>query len=205
MSDRWNHNIHYHRLVLDALPSPCGRVLDVGCGAGLLTAELAGRCEQVVGIDPHAESLAYARAALGSAGNAELVAGDVMTHPFAEPFDAVVGIAVLHHLPREAGLRRLAELLRPGGRLALVGLGRSRSLPDLAHDAAGFVATRALGRRHGGQWHHPSPIADVRESYGRVRRDTARLLPGREYRRHVLFRYSVVWTKPAATPPSAAA
>jgi 2-polyprenyl-3-methyl-5-hydroxy-6-metoxy-1,4-benzoquinol methylase len=36
IQDRWNHNIHYHPVVLDALPPDCERVLDVGCGEGLL-------------------------------------------------------------------------------------------------------------------------------------------------------------------------
>ncbi len=33
---RWNHNIQYHRLVLAAVPPGCQRVLDVGCGEGML-------------------------------------------------------------------------------------------------------------------------------------------------------------------------
>ncbi|CAM5436502.1 hypothetical protein [Streptomyces canus] len=28
----WNHNVHYHRLVLDAVPDDCREALDVGCG-----------------------------------------------------------------------------------------------------------------------------------------------------------------------------
>jgi hypothetical protein len=29
---RWNHNLHYHRVILDAVPAGCRRSLDVGCG-----------------------------------------------------------------------------------------------------------------------------------------------------------------------------
>ncbi|MBT2225388.1 AMP-binding protein [Nonomuraea sp. NEAU-A123] len=39
----WNHNVHYQRLVLDAIPDGCEHALDVGCGDGLLAAELASR------------------------------------------------------------------------------------------------------------------------------------------------------------------
>jgi hypothetical protein len=33
---RWNHNLDYHPLILDAVPEGCQRALDVGCGAGIL-------------------------------------------------------------------------------------------------------------------------------------------------------------------------
>ncbi|WP_226362749.1 methyltransferase domain-containing protein [Pseudonocardia sp. ICBG1142] len=48
---RWNHNIHYHRLVLDAVPRGAQTALDVGTGNGLLAADLVHRVPQVVAID----------------------------------------------------------------------------------------------------------------------------------------------------------
>src|SRR5260370_27285225 len=42
----WDHNAYYHRLLMRQMPSPCTRVLDVGCGAGAFAAEpakLSGR------------------------------------------------------------------------------------------------------------------------------------------------------------------
>src|SRR5215471_3266452 len=57
----WNHNIHYHPLVLRAMPPRCERVLDVGCGRGLLVRQLAARCSHVVAIDPDVETLEHAR------------------------------------------------------------------------------------------------------------------------------------------------
>ena len=41
--DRWNHNLHYHRLVLDAVPAHARTALDVGTGDGLLAADLRRR------------------------------------------------------------------------------------------------------------------------------------------------------------------
>ena len=39
-ADPWNHNIHYHRLILDAVPPGARRALDVGCGEGTLARQL---------------------------------------------------------------------------------------------------------------------------------------------------------------------
>jgi 2-polyprenyl-3-methyl-5-hydroxy-6-metoxy-1,4-benzoquinol methylase len=47
----WNHNIHYHDLILRSLPAQCGKVLDVGCGQGLLARRLAECCQEVIAID----------------------------------------------------------------------------------------------------------------------------------------------------------
>ena len=46
--DRWNHNIHYHPLILQAIGSRRGRVLDVGCGEGFLAGELRADRKSVV-------------------------------------------------------------------------------------------------------------------------------------------------------------
>jgi hypothetical protein len=39
--DYWNHNVHYHGVVLRNVPRGCGEALDVGCGDGLLVLALA--------------------------------------------------------------------------------------------------------------------------------------------------------------------
>jgi 2-polyprenyl-3-methyl-5-hydroxy-6-metoxy-1,4-benzoquinol methylase len=59
--DRWNHNIHYHRVILDAIPSSCQRALDIGCGDGDLTRQLRALIPDVIGIDHDQASIAAAR------------------------------------------------------------------------------------------------------------------------------------------------
>jgi ubiquinone/menaquinone biosynthesis C-methylase UbiE len=48
---RWNHNLHYHRVILDAVPPGCRRSLDVGCGEGMLVRDLRSVVPHVTGID----------------------------------------------------------------------------------------------------------------------------------------------------------
>lgn len=192
---RWNHNVHYHRRILDAVPADARTALDVGTGNGLLAAELHNSIPDVTGLDPDAAVLASARR---EDEGVTWVQGDVMTHPFAPgAFDVVASVATLHHLPDlDQALARLAELTAPGGVVAVVGLARSSRPLDLLYDAAGLLQHRRYERRYG-LWEHSAPVVwPPPQSYVDVRRSAARVLPGADWSRLALWRYSIVWTKP---------
>jgi 2-polyprenyl-3-methyl-5-hydroxy-6-metoxy-1,4-benzoquinol methylase len=193
--DIWNHNLHHQQVLLDALPHRCGAVLDVGCGQGFMLKHVAVRADEVLGIDCHAPSLEEAAQRVAEHDNVHLVEGDVMTYDLGRRFDAVLSVAVLHHLGLEAGLIRMRELVAPGGVVGVVGLARSRSPRDYARDAVGAVETRVrrLRRPH---TMVTAPICDPEETYAEVRRVAQDVLPGVRYRRHNLFRYTLVWTRP---------
>ena len=194
---RWNHNIHYHPLVLAAVPPGSRTALDVGCGEGLLTEELRAVVPSVTGIDLDEPTLELARRRNNGAG-IEYVRGDVLTHPF-EPasFDVVASIAALHHMDTTAGLERMRDLLRPGGVLAVIGLPRNRWPHDVPYAVAGVVAHRWHRWRNGGLARMSAPtVWPPPDTFSEVRRTAGRLLPGVRLRRHVLFRYSLLWTKP---------
>ena len=139
---RWNHNTHYHPLILGAVPDGCQRSLDVGCGEGMLTRDLRRIVPHVTGIDRDAASIDVARRQ-DEGGAVEYVVGDFMTHPFAPAsFDHIASIAALHHMDAGAALERMRALLAPGGTLAIVGLARNRYPSDLPYALAGGVAHR---------------------------------------------------------------
>jgi trans-aconitate methyltransferase len=95
-------------------PQAGERILDLGCGTGHLTAQIADTGARVVGIDRSAEMIASARAAYP---NLKFEAADATKLPFREEFDAVFSNATLHwiHEPMRV-IQGIWNALRPGGR-----------------------------------------------------------------------------------------
>jgi len=191
----WNRNIHYHDVVLNAVPAGCARALDVGCGTGRLAAALSHRCGEVVAIDADRQALTRARDTL-TAQNLRFVHGDVMSHTFdEESFELVASIATLHHLPLEPALDRFKALLRPGGTLAVIGLYRLTTFTDIAY--AHIAIPVSVWHRATKPWEPvAAPIQDPKETLADVQAAVERALPGAEFTRRLLFRYSLIWRKP---------
>lgn len=101
---------------LSLLPDVEGRrVLDAGCGAGHLTAELSDRGASVVGLDASSKMLGYA---IERTPEADVLRADLGTVlPFAESaFDGVVSSLAFHYVEDWKPLfRDLRRILRPGG------------------------------------------------------------------------------------------
>ena len=90
-------------------------VLELGCGTGYFTRELAVTGAQITAIDISSELLEVAQQKCSS-GNVQFEVGNAyaMTFPD-ETFDSVVGSSVLHHLELEAALKEIQRVLKPGG------------------------------------------------------------------------------------------
>lgn len=115
------------RLGLDALAlKPGERVLDVGCGAGATTVEIArmvGARGRVCGVDvspPMLES-ARERAAFAGCDNIAYVLGDAQVYPFERAFDALYSrFGVMFFRDPKAAFAHLGRALVPKGRFAFV-------------------------------------------------------------------------------------
>ena len=106
------------KVILDLLAGiPCGRFLEVGCGAGDLLAELERRGYEGEGIDVSPEAVAAARHRLlrGRVAVQQLPVEEVHGE-----FDVVIASEVLEHHPDDSAfLRTLVVRLKPGGRLVI--------------------------------------------------------------------------------------
>ncbi|MEN3535746.1 class I SAM-dependent methyltransferase [Microbispora sp. ZYX-F-249] len=193
----WNTNVARHPGILRAVPEGCGDALDVGCGDGLLARRLTGRAKRVTGLDRSPEMIARAREL--SAGRPELtfVEGDFLTAALlVRGYDFICSVSAIHHMDFDAALTRMRELLRPGGTLVVVGLAREASPAEWAATIAAAPVVRITKVLRRAREPEGMPVAVPRMSYGQVRAAARRLLPGVRYRRHVLRRYSLTWTKP---------
>lgn len=137
------------RLIAQFEPKPAGvrvlaglRVLDIGCGGGLVSEPLARLGARVTGIDPAAENIAIARQHAEPQGlaieyrteRAEALAAA------GEAFDAVVCLEVVEHVPDARVFVALcAGLVRPGGLLILSTINRTLKSYALAIVGAEYV------------------------------------------------------------------
>jgi SAM-dependent methyltransferase len=204
MAGYWNHNVYYQPLILGAVPPGCGSALDVGCGDGLLASRLATRCRDVTGVDRDHQMVALARERARDLRNVAFIDAEFPAFPFEDAsFDFIASNTAIHHMNFEAALMSMSRLLRPGGRLAIVGLARSTTPHDYASDVVAVPLNLGLGLTHaalratGREDHSPRfPIKDPAMTWDDVRIGALRLLPGVQYRRHLLWRYSLLWRKP---------
>ena len=191
----WNHNVHYHPVLLSALPDECETALDVGCGDGALARVLATRVSSVTGIDISGKMIDRARKLSLGVTNLAYVHGDALSYPLEGPYDFVSAVASLHHMDLRAAFERMKQLVRPGGVVAVVGLAKARTPLDLALEAIAIPTSCAYRLRR--PWTEPgAPLADPTMSYGQIRQVAAADLPGVRFRRRLLFRYSLIWQKP---------
>jgi 2-polyprenyl-6-hydroxyphenyl methylase / 3-demethylubiquinone-9 3-methyltransferase len=133
---------HFGREPLGRMPLAGLRILDVGCGGGLLCEPLARLGATVTGIDAVAEGVEAARAH----GEGEALAIDYRVTTAealaeaGERYDAVVSFEVVEHTAdRAAFLAALCDLVAPGGGLALSTLNRTPRAFALAIVGAEYV------------------------------------------------------------------
>ncbi|UPK66044.1 class I SAM-dependent methyltransferase [Rhodococcus pyridinivorans] len=202
VAEYWNHNTAYHSELLEAVPHRASRILDVGCGDGLLLQKFATKAASVTGIDPDPSAVARARARVSDTPHAHIIAGDVLTAPELDGrhFDLITCVATLHHMPLVTALERLRELLTPGGRLRIVGLSANKTVSDWIVSGALVLPIRMMSRirREAG---YPEMVTEQPcESLAEIRDVAGSMLPGNRIRRRFYYRYTLNWSKPLSTP-----
>ena len=207
----WDHNVHYHAFLLGQLPQRLDEALEVGCGTGAYARSLAERCSRVLAIDLSPRMVEVAKARSRRHPNIKYEAADANSWRFPEGrFGCVASITTLHHLPLASTLANMGGTLRPGGTLVVLDLYRAHSAADYLVRAVGLPASKAIRLVKTGALHGLQQSPEVKRAWeehyatdafptiAEVRRACAEAgLQGARVRRHLLWRYSVVWRKPA--------
>lgn len=213
-------NDHYHNFLLRHLPSNCHDVLEIGCGTGGFARRLAEHSQHVLAIDFSPEMIRIARErstqfSNSKLSNIEFQLADVRNRDFpTNSFDCIASIATLHHLPYPEMLRKMKAALKPNGVLLILDLFEPARISDslvaglsdsLLNLMAIPVSVSLRLKNHG----RLLPRREVRaawaaherhDSYLSLREVQAlcdELLPGAQIKQHLLWRYSIVWKKPA--------
>jgi ubiquinone/menaquinone biosynthesis methyltransferase len=164
----------WRRRVIDMLPP--GRLLDLGGGTGAANPVFGNR--EVVALDPSPEMLALNTASSRIVGVGERL-------PFeAGSFDAVFSAYVFRNLDSVVEtIAEVARVLRPGGRLGVVGLGRPRNrYAAMVHRAGSSVVLPVVGT-----------LAGNREEYVYLNRSLDKLAPPEELYANTPLRPVALW------------
>lgn len=201
----WTSNNHYHEFVLGQVPRDCENALEIGCGTGALARALAARCKRVVALDLSAEMIRVARSRSSRFDNLEFQWADAMTCDFPRShFDFICSIATFHHLQQRELLMKIKDALRPGGVLVVVDLVQSEGLNERVFDIIGLGMSATLRLIHNGRLQPPPEVRKAWEQHGKhdtystitqIRALADELLPGANVRRHMLWRYSLVYRR----------
>ncbi|MER6911728.1 methyltransferase domain-containing protein [Streptomyces sp. NPDC000594] len=203
----FDHNDHYHGLLLRHLPENCRRALDVGCGTGSFARKLAARGIDVDALDPAGTAIGTARSLATDPAHAARIrwrrADITATALPSGTYDYISCLASIHHVPFDT-VEKLREALSPGGVLVILGCYRESTPSDRLIGLAA-VPVNAVCR----------VVTWIRERLG-LKKDISRpsvtarppmtlpemaagarvLLPGSTIRRLLFWRCLLVYRKP---------
>ncbi len=144
------------------------RVLDVGCGGGILSESLARAGAVVTGLDVESDALLTARAHAEGSN----LALDYVCQPIecfdAEPFDCITCMELLEHVANpDVVIEHAVRLLKPGGVICLSTINRTVSAYATAIFAAEYVLSLLPRQTHDfAKFIRPSELARVLRTFG---------------------------------------
>jgi ubiquinone/menaquinone biosynthesis C-methylase UbiE len=199
----------YRDYLIRQLPAHFEKALEIGCGTGEFTRLLAARAQSVVALDLSTQMIRLAKSQSANYRNIEYVLGDVMRLSLpAEGYDCIVSLATLHHLPLAEALLKMKDALKPNGALIIHDLVAAVGLVERFRSALAYPLSVARRFWQTGRMRAPREVREAWAEHGKgevyltlaeVRDMCRQHLPGARIRRHLLWRYTVVWYKHGTT------
>ncbi|MCA1557885.1 MAG: methyltransferase domain-containing protein [Acidobacteria bacterium] len=202
----WSQNGHYHDFLLRHVPAGCKRALEIGCGAGGFARLLAAHSESVLALDLSPEMIRIARTQQSKElANIDFQVADVVSSELPDDeFDCIVSVTTMHHLPFASVLSKMKRALKPSGVILILDLYQSEGFYDAVTRALAYPVSVSLRLVNQGRLRPPAEVRrawaehEKYDSYltlAEIRRACAEILPGARVRKHLLWRYSIVWKK----------
>ena len=203
--EEWDHSSHYHNFLLQQIPSPCQESLEIGCGTGAFSRLLAKSSDRVLALDLSPNMIRIARERSAMFPNIDFQVADVMARELpVEQFDFIATVATLHHLPMADVLPKIKAALKVNGVLLILDLFQTEGVSDAISSALAVPVSIGLRLIGHGRIMAPRQVREAWMEHGRhdsyltlaeIHKVCDDLLPGAEVRKHLLWRYSIIWKK----------
>jgi len=203
--DEWDHNYHYHKFLLNRMPSNCVNAMDIGCGKGVFTKLMSERSEHVLALDLSPNMIQIARNQSKGYNNISYEIADVMSWNFPkEEFDCITSIATLHHLPFDEILVKMKDALKYNGVLMVLDLYKFVWKKDIPVNIIAMPANIVLKMLKNKRLRDTKESKAIWDAHfandyllplSYIRKVCASILPGASVKRHLFWRYSIIWTK----------
>jgi ubiquinone/menaquinone biosynthesis C-methylase UbiE len=204
----WDHNSHYHSFLLRHVPPHCQQALELGCGSGTFARLLATRAQQVLALDLSPQMISLTRERSWQYTNIDFQVADALVWTFPPGhFDCIISIATLHHLPLEEMLAKMKSALTMNGVLLVLDL-YQESLTGAFTTLAALPIDLVLKYLKTGHLKEPPEVRAAWAEHGKhdtyltlsqLRQRCHVILPGVKIRKHLLWRYSLIWKKTATS------
>ncbi len=208
LSSDSNHNNLYLEFLLQHASHDCAAALEIGCGTGGFTRLLARRSASVTALDFSPNMIRIAKSLSGEYSNIDFQCADASVWEFpSERFDCVASIATLHHLPMKMMLSKMKGALKPGGTLLVLDLFQDEGAADLLTSMLAMPVSMSLRLLKTGRLREPREVRAAWKEHERtdsfltlsqIKSICAEMLPGAKVRKHLLWRYSIIWKKPSS-------
>jgi len=193
----WNHNNHYHDFLLAHVPPNAISSLDVGCGSGEFARRLAIYCRAVDAVDPDLQAITNGRNMSTSYSNLTFYCASLKDYSSSPSnYDFVSVIASLHHMELASTLEKLKYLLKPNGTLAILGLYKEETISDFLWSmlAVSINSIYRFTKQQTKRYSSYQMITHPPKTGLQTIRNTLNIaLPNHQFRRHLFWRYSVIW------------
>ena len=204
-TDSWDHNSHYHSYLLRQIRQRCGTILEIGCGTGSFTRQLSQYAESILALDLSPVMIELARKRSTHYRNIEYRVADVLNWDFPKgQFDCIALIATLHHLPFESVIQKMKSALKANGIIMALDLYEPESISERFRNLLAVPIHTILKLKNTGRIWEPREVREAWAKHGEhdsylrvseVRGMCQDLLPGAIIKKHLLWRYSIIWKK----------